>query len=87
MSSSVRYQAVIIHVWETLVAKNKELLLHVHLSLNQNFTLDEATSALDSEKVVQDEIDIASEGCTTVLIAYRLSTIQHARRPNNSGNY
>jgi ABC-type multidrug transport system fused ATPase/permease subunit len=39
--------------------------------------LDEATSALDteSEKIVQQSLDVARQGRTTIVIAHRLSTI------------
>ena len=44
--------------------------------------LDEATSALDteSEQLVQDAIDRLMSGRTSVVIAHRLSTVQHADR-------
>lgn len=53
------------------ILKNAPLLL-----------LDEATSALDSEseRAVQDALDAAMQGRTTLVIAHRLATVVHADR-------
>ena len=44
--------------------------------------LDEATSALDAEAegIVQDALDVAMKGRTTLVIAHRLSTIKTANQ-------
>ncbi|MEM9670458.1 MAG: ABC transporter ATP-binding protein/permease [Pseudomonadota bacterium] len=76
--------------WETRVGergvklsggeKQRVGIARVILSDPAILVLDEATSALDSETeaAVQDALDEASRGRTTLMVAHRLSTVQNA---------
>ncbi len=76
--------------WETRVGerglklsggeKQRVGIARVILSNPAVLVLDEATSALDSatEAAVQDALDEASKGRTTLMVAHRLSTVQNA---------
>ena len=76
--------------WETRVGerglklsggeKQRVGIARVILANPAVLVLDEATSALDSatEAAVQEALDAASQGRTTLMVAHRLSTVQNA---------
>ena len=60
--------------------KQRLSIARVFLKNPSILILDEATSALDNvtEAYIQDSLEQLAKGRTTVVVAHRLSTIQHA---------
>jgi ABC-type multidrug transport system fused ATPase/permease subunit len=76
--------------WDTIVGerglrlsggeKQRVAIARAVLKRPRLFVLDEATSSLDTrtEQTIQESLDAASQGVTTLIIAHRLSTVRNA---------
>ncbi len=77
-----RYQALVGERGATLSLGQRQLLSFVRTLLYDPavLVLDEATSSVDTEteEMVQRAVDVLMEGRTALVVAHRLSTVQHA---------
>jgi ATP-binding cassette subfamily B protein len=82
MSFPDGYATIVGERWYRLSGGEKQRIAIARVLLKDPsvLILDEATSALDSisERTVQDALDTASRGRTTIAVAHRLSTVRSA---------
>ena len=77
-----QYHEIVYERGATLSVGQRQLISFVRAMVAnpQILLLDEATASIDhdTEKTIQDAISIMMEGRTSIVIAHRLSTVQHA---------
>ncbi len=77
-----QYHEIVYERGATLSVGQRQLISFVRAMVAnpQILLLDEATASIDheTEKVIQEAISIMMEGRTSIVIAHRLSTVQHA---------